>query len=340
MFATLAGGYPLGALPGVTDPLAEARHRRASDLSSPDAHADAADRVVTELVAEQAAAGLAMVHDAWVRWPGGDGLALARGLLAGTIGPAEIATAWRWADDGIDAVVKQVLPGPWSASLALADGDPARAASIRPALADALAATTRALLDATCPVIQVQEPGLAALGDDPGALHDAAGALEALVAAVPEGTHLSLALTGAAPHRSTHDRIAALPYRSFLIDVTAGEDAWRLIEQLPAEQGVVVGAADARKPGVDDPEMLVWAATLAAESRGRGHLRVGIATSGDIDHLDRRQARRKIESMGTAVVLAKLGPLSDVARALQADPATCPIGSLRAMMAAHAAAQR
>ena len=62
------------------------------------------------------------------------------------------------------------------------------------------------------------------------------------------------------------------------------------------------------------------------------------ATSGSLAHLDRRRARRKIESMGTAVVLAKLGPLSQVARALQADPASCPIGSLRRLMADHAAA--
>ena len=54
--------------------------------------------------------------------------------------------------------------------------------------------------------------------------------------------------------------------------------------------------------------------------------------------LERLKARRKLESLGMAVKLARLGPLGQVARRLQGDPATCGIGSLRRLYADHAAA--
>lgn len=338
MFATLAGGYPFGPLPGTSDPFAEARHRRASGASSAAAFAEAADRYVTEIVAEQAAAGLAMVHDAWARWPDAADGGLAAALRDGSADPAALVAAWRWADDGIDAVVKQVLPGPWSAARALAGDDPRGAAAEEDRQIALLAASIRALGAAGCPVVQVDEPAVARLGPDPAAWRSVESTLGRLRDAVPAGTHLSLALPGGAPDPAGHATLAGLRFASYLVDVTAGPDAWQLIDALPAAQGVIVGAADAAKVGVDDPEMLVWAATYAAEAAERGHIRVGIATSGSIAHLPRLSARRKIESIGTAVRLAKMGPLGEVARALQADPGTCRIASLRRLAADRAAA--
>jgi hypothetical protein len=84
--------------------------------------------------------------------------------------------------------------------------------------------------------------------------------------------------------------------------------------------------------------MLVWAGAIAAESNDRGHVRVGVATSGSMVGLPRRAAARKVEALGTAMVLGKLGPIGQVVRALQADPATCPIRSLRTLYADHLAA--
>lgn len=340
MFATLAGGYPFGPLPGVTEPFTEARLRRASGASSAADFAAAADRYVTEIVAEQAAAGLAMVHDGWARWPGPEEGGPARALLDGRLDTAALVAAWRWADDGIDAVVKQVLPGPWSAARAIAAADASRLpGEIADRLVAALADAIAALVAAGCPVIQLDEPAVATLGPDPAAWRSVEATLGRLRDAVPAGTHLSLALTGGAPDPAGHATLAGLRFASYLVDVTAGPDAWRLIDALPSEQGVIVGAADAARAGVDDPEMLVWAATLAAEAAERGHIRVGIATSGSIEVLPRLTARRKIESMGMAVRLAKMGPLGEVARALQPDPATCRIASLRRLVADREAAR-
>ncbi len=116
--------------------------------------------------------------------------------------------------------------------------------------------------------------------------------------------------------------------------MTAGADSWRFIAGLAPEQGVIVGAIDALSPAREDPEMLVWAAALAAELDDRGTARVGISTSGSLAGLPRHDARRKMEQGGMAVRLAAMGPLGDVARALQPQPATCRIKGLPELVAA------
>lgn len=351
MFAAICGGYPFGPLPNATDSFAEARARRASGDSTEGAFAAAADAWVTEIVAEQARHGLSMVTDGWARWRAENPTDLARELLAGTITPDALVAAWHWADDGIDALVKQVLPGPWSAARDLAAerhhgaaaGDAAVTADRRAIardLLDALVAAALALRPSMVPVLQLDEPGIPGIGSDE-LLWDELCALHTELAEQVTDLHRSLAITGGAAHPAGHARLAALPVQSILVDVRtpgAGADAWRLIHALPSEMGVIVGAADASSDRDDDPEMLLWAGTLAAESNDRGHLRVGVTTSGSMVGVARRSAARKVESLGTAMRLAKLGPVGQVARALQPEPATCRIRSLRTLYADHLAA--
>ena len=343
MFAAICGGYPFGALPGVADSFAEARRRRASGDSTEDEFQALADAWVTDMVAEQARHGLSMVCDGWARWRSETPTDLARELLDGSITPEALVTAWRWADDGIDAMVKQVLPGPWSAARDLAaerhpGGGAAEAAdrrAIAADLADALVAAGTALHASLVPVLQLDEPAIPAIATDEAAWDELCQTLTDLAGRLPE-LHRSLAITGGAAHPAGHARLAALPFQGFLVDVVnGGAEAWQLIHVLPAEAGVVVGAVDPARPAADDPEMLVWAGTLAAESNDRGHIRVGVSSAGSLAGLGRLAARRKVESLGTAMVLGKLGPLSQVARALQEDPATCRIGSLRRLYADH-----
>lgn len=342
MFATIAGGYPFGPPPGVTESFLEVRRRRASGSVAEEEFQGAADAWVTEIVAEQASIGLSMGCDAWARWPGAEAadptpLDVARELLADRITPDDLVRAWRWADDGIDIMIKQVLPGPWSAARALAAA-PADRAPIARDLIDRLVAAGSALRASMVPVLQFDEPAIASIGEDGAAWDDLAATLTDLCERLPD-IHRSLAVTDGAAHPAGHAHLAALPFESHLVDVvTAGVDGWRLIHTLPPEKGVVVGAADARDPRQDNPEMLVWAATLAAESGDRGHVRVGITASGSMAGLERLPARRKLESLGMAVRLAKMGPLGEVARKLQEDPATCRIGSLRRLSADHVAA--
>ncbi|MFN8623623.1 MAG: hypothetical protein U0869_23025 [Chloroflexota bacterium] len=340
MFAAIEGGYPFGVLPGQAEGFAEARRRRASGDSSEDAFQAAADAWVTEIVAEQARHGLSMVTDGWARWRAETPTDLARDLLAGTITPEDLVRAWRWADDGIDALVKQVLPGPWSAARDLAG--PGASVAERRAIArdllDALVAAGAALRASMVPVLQFEEPAIVGIGADEAAWDDLAETLAELVARLPD-IHCSLSITGGAAHPAGHGRLGAIGFQSLLVDVVRGRrDGWRLIHSLRPETGVIVGAVSATNPAVDDAEMLVWAATIAAESNGRGYLRTGISTAGSLAGLERFRARRKVEEMGTAVQLAKLGPLGKVARRLQPDPLRCRIGSLRRLYEDHLAA--
>ena len=329
MFATLAGGYPFGPLPGHPSDFADARRRRKEGLLDDAMFRELAVAWVTEVVDEQVAAGLAMACDAYGPWLDGP-VGLARDVLAGSVSPADVVGAWRRAASGTNALVKQVLPGPWSSSFEL-ETAPTSRVRVAGELVERLGAVATALFDAGCPVIQIDEPSLKGADVSPAERDRLADVLADLLERIPADAHVSLALPDHAPHAAIHGALGALPFKSYLVDVTAGPDAWRIIRVIPAEKGVVVGALDARTPDADDPEMLVWAATLAAESDDRGRDRVGIAPSGSLAGIERHRARRKIEQLGMAVKLAKLGPLGDVARALQPDPSTCSIGSLRRM---------
>jgi methionine synthase II (cobalamin-independent) len=197
-------------------------------------------------------------------------------------------------------------------------------------LIERLGTTMRALVAVPCPLVEIHEPALTR----PTATDDATPLLDTLAAladAVPDGLQATLALPDGAVPAALHAPLAALPFRSFLLDVVAGPDSWRLMAHLPPETGVIVGAVHAHKQGITDAETLVWAATLAAEMGDRGPERVGISPSGSLAALDRYRARRRLEEMGTAIKLAKLGPLGEVARALQTEPLTCRIGSLRTL---------
>ncbi len=329
MFATLASDYPVGPLPGGTDDLRTARAWAAEGRLSTDAYRAFVDAWVTSIVDEQVASGLSLVCDAGGRWERGL-VGLAGDLLAGRCTPADIVDAWRLADRDTNVLTKQVLPGPWSCSLALASTAADRTA-IRRDLIGVLAETTRVLVAAGCPVIQLDEP--AATGAVPGPDDSHAGGqlldtIERSVAAMPKGTSVCVAFPGGPPRPELHDAIAALPVQSVLVDVTHGPDGWRCIDRLSPDQGVIVGALDATSAEIDDPEMLLWAGALAARMADRGTARVGIAPSGSLAGLDRHHARRKIEQLGMAVRLAAMGPLQAVAAQLQPDPATARIRRL------------
>jgi methionine synthase II (cobalamin-independent) len=250
-----------------------------------------------------------------------------------------VVAAWRHADAGTNVLTKQVLPGPWSASLATTQDASDRVAVVRD-LIEVLSETGRQLVAAGCPMLQVDEPAATRgganddAGDDGVAAVDLRDAIEALVEGLPEGASICLGLPDGTPRQGLWASLAALPVQGYLVDITPGADAWCFIARLPPEKGVVVGAIDARSREIEDPEMLVWAATLAAEMGDRGVARVGVSASGSLAGIDRHRARRKMEQAGMAVRLAAMGPLGQVARALQPDPATCRIRGLPELISA------
>ncbi len=289
MFATLAGGYP------------------ATDPGSP------SDRPVDELVrvvlAEQAEAGLALLTDGSLRWP--DPVdAIGRRLLGGDGVPRRdrplTVAAWTFAADAAAGVpVKQCLPGPYSLGRRFAERESERADLTR-AFADALAVELVDLADGGCPFIQVDEPAAVLIGADPAEqtlFREVQARLLDGLGPTRDRPHLSLAITGGNADLAGGATIFAAPYDSHLFDLIAGPDNWRLVTVAPAERGIVLGVADAHSPIVDEREIIIWAVGYAAASRGRGEVRIGIASSGSLAGVPRAAARAKIDRLGEVVKL-------------------------------------
>lgn len=313
MFATLAGGYP------------PARRGPESPLDDP-------DDLVRAAVADQEAAGLEPITDGLLRWPDlfeafALGLGGTAALAAGRPrwrGATTIA-AWQFAAGCTDRAVKQGIAGPYSlARRAL----PGRSAAERERLTLRLAALLHRevveLAEAGCPLVQVEEPGAIEIGSDEQERALFRTAQEVMTDGLA-GVHLSLAITGGNADLAGPSTIFAAPYASYLFDLLAGPDNWRLIALAPPERGIVCGAADARTSLRDHKELLLWAAHYAASTQGRGLERVGLATSGSLAGLTVEQARAKIAVLGEAARLSGMAPSAELAEAL--DPRALDIRS-------------
>jgi methionine synthase II (cobalamin-independent) len=363
MFATFAGGYSRRPNPGLDDVLGRVDEGLAAGrLSAAEARA-AADAFVREIVAEQATVGLHIGGDGGVRLPDRvlplirglrglapgeamtfpDGEAATRPLVEGAVSwTAPITVAdWTFAADASDEMlVKQTLIGPYTlAALALPPGRDR--ADLALALGEALNQELRALQDAGCAMIEIDEPLAAQIGAADGEWATLRDANRRLTADVDqdEGTHLSLAIWGGEIDQAGHVPLLDLPYRSYLVDVLAGPSAWRFIDAVPAERGIVVGSADTSTDHWDETEVHVWAMAWAEDNR-RGSTRVGCATNGSQTRIGRHFAHRKCYRLGEAVRVALAGPLQDVAVALDEHPDRSWMPELRTMAAAVAAARQ
>jgi hypothetical protein len=355
MFATFAGGYSRRPNPGLDDILREVDAGRLPTT--------AADAFVREIVAEQATVGLHIGGDGGVRLPDRvlplirgltglapgdgttfpDGEAATRPVVTGPVGwTAPISVAdWEFAADASnEMLVKQTLLGPYSvAALALPPGRERNDLAL--ALGEALNQELRALQDAGCAMIEIDEPLAAQIGSVDAEWATLREANLRLTAGIDqdEGTHLSLAIWGGDIDAAGYTPIIDLPYRSFLVDVLVGPSAWQFIDAVPAERGIVVGSADTSTDHWDETEVHVWAMAWAEDNR-RGSTRVGCATNGSLTRIGRHFAHRKCYRLGEAVRVALAGPLQDVAVALDEHPDRSWMPELRAMAAAVAAARR
>jgi 5-methyltetrahydropteroyltriglutamate--homocysteine methyltransferase len=323
MFATLAGAYPRTPLPGAPFRLRAAYGRLERGEIDAAGFRAVQDDLVRELLGEQADAGLEMLTDGQIRWD--DPLApIAQGLdgfeTTGLLrwfdtntyfrqpravgapawrGPITLED-WRFAASATPIPVKQCLVGPYTLGRLADPGEVGREA-LTLAAAEALHEELRTLLEAGVPVVQVDEYALAMIGPD----EDAERALfREAMARLTDGLgdlgHLSLAVTmGSAEHAGTA-QLFDPPFRSYLFDLIAGPDNWRLVAEVPGERGVVCGVADARSTRPDELEVMVWAAHFAASTQERGLERVGLAPSTGLEYLPRDRAKSKIELLGRA----------------------------------------
>ena len=322
MFATLAGAYPRTPLPGKPFRLRAAYGQLERGEIDAAGFRAVQDELVREVLAEQADAGLELLTDGQVRWDdplsplthGLDGLE-ATGLLrwfdTNTYFRQPRATGrpswrapitlddWRFASSATSLPVKQCIVGPYTLGRLADAGDVGRE-TLTLAAAEALNQELRALLEAGAPVVQVDEYALTLVGpDDDAERRLFADAVRRLTDGLGDLGHLSLGITmGSGAHVGS--AIFEAPFRSYLVDLIAGADNWKLVADAPADRTVVCGVADARTTRPDELESMVWSAHYAASTQRRGLGRVGLAPSTGLEYLPRDRAKAKIEALGRA----------------------------------------
>jgi len=253
---------------------------------------DDVDRLIEAAVRAQEDAGLEPITDGRLR-----GEAFARLPT-----PSDAVRAWEATQAMSERAVKQALPGPFSYGDGASD-------------VESLAEVARALAEAGCPLIEIEETAADRLSDPAerarfGELH------RRVLGAVP-GTHLSLSIVGPAPDESAWQTVLGLPYASLAVDLIAGPESWNLVTRWPGERGVIAGVESARK--VDEPkELLLWGAQYAASTQARGMDRVGLGSSGSWADLTWAVAVRKLRVLGDSARLAMMPPGRDLAHSL--DP--------------------
>jgi 5-methyltetrahydropteroyltriglutamate--homocysteine methyltransferase len=338
MFATLAGAYPRTPRPGEPFRLRTAYGRLERGEIDEAGFREVQDSLVRELLAEQIESGLTLLTDGQVRWEDPQ-TAIARGLdgfeITGLLryfdtntyfrqprataeprwrGPilvedyryaAETARELAAEGRGEALPVKACLVGPYTLGR-LSDAGEVGRERLTLALAEALNQELRALAEAGAPVIQVDENALTLIGRDDG--EERSLAAEALLRLTEglDGRHLSLAITMGDAVGAGPDLLYDAPFSSYLFDLIAGPDNWRLIANAPTERGIVAGVADARNTRLDDEALMVWGARYAAALGGRGLDRVGLAPSTGLEYLPRDRARAKITTLARAAATAGL----------------------------------
>jgi methionine synthase II (cobalamin-independent) len=358
MFACVAADYPRDPRTGEPDVLGDADQRLAGGEIDDAEHRHIARAFADVVIAEQEVAGLAIVSDGDVVHDdrlqtlvaGLDGLRTGR-----TVQLPDGATAlaprfdrppvwrapilhddWQAAVGATDLPVKQTMVGPYTiARLAETGGAPRGPLAL--GLAEAMNAELRSLANAGCPIIQVDEGALTTIGDDVDEWALYAATQERLTAGLDDH-HLSLGLYHGAIDQAGYGIVFESPYRSFLIDALAGPAAWRFVFAAPPERGIIVGALDAARSTRDDPELMVWAMAWAAHG-GRTGDQIGVAANGSLRSIGRHATRRKIEEMGEAVRIASMGPLQEVAEALDPNPLESRMTPLRDLAEAVQAAR-
>jgi hypothetical protein len=203
------------------------------------------------------------------------------------------------------AAVKAAVVGPYSST----SGQPTDRT------VEVARAVLEALVEAGCSFVEVHEPAAIGIVQDRDRRAAFRRAHERLVDGMTG--HLCLAITGGNADAAGAETILVPGYRSFLFDLIAGPDNWRLVTHVPPGAGVVVGGLDPRPGARNTADVLVWAAHYAASTGSRGLDRVGLTTAGSLAGLGWDEAVDRMRLLAEAARLAGLRG-ADLGRSL--DP--------------------
>jgi hypothetical protein len=120
--------------------------------------------------------------------------------------------------------------------------------------------------------------------------------------------HVTLAILGGDAWAAGPELVYDAAFASYLYDLVAGPDNWRLAAKAPADRGLILGVADARDGKPDAEPVMIWAARYGASLQGRGLQRVGLAPSAGLERLPRDAALAKLRALAEAARKAGLPP--------------------------------
>jgi 5-methyltetrahydropteroyltriglutamate--homocysteine methyltransferase len=313
---TTVGSYPKPPPEG-----GEFRLRKAlQGLDRGDARAEDVAAVehdlTTEILAEQAEAGVDVATDGQVRWD--DPLTrIAEGLEGFTVsgllrffdnntyfrqpvikGPIRrgepiLVDEFRFASEHSRVPVKAVLCGPYTLAALSKDEHYGDRSKVLADVAGALNQEAHDLAAAGATVIQFDEPALAAVpGQPPGDLEAFARAAGTLVEGVGATTILATYFGDVAAHGSA---FFELPFDGFGLDFVAGPANFDQVSDVPEGKVLQAGIADARNTRLEPVDQL-----LGTIERLRRHIqedRLWISPSCGLEFLPREGARRKLERL-------------------------------------------
>jgi 5-methyltetrahydropteroyltriglutamate--homocysteine methyltransferase len=278
----------------------------------------AQDDLVTEVVNEQAAAGVELVTDGQVRWFDGqtrfakelDGFRIG-GLIRyfdnntyyrqpeviGQVrreGPL-VVDEYRFAAEASPVPVKPVLTGPYTLAVLSQDEHYRDRRALVKDLAVALNAEARDLAAAGAKVIAFDEPALARVPGmpepEPDVLAEAAASLvDGVVATTILQTYFGEVTLGEA--------LFELPFDGFGLDLVAGPGNAPLAKAVPDGKVLQAGIVNARNTRVEELEDLVSTIRVLAENVPLE--RLWVSPSSGLEYLPREAAERKLVRLAEA----------------------------------------
>ena len=313
---TVVGSYPKPPQEGETFTLRKTLHAIERGDAGADDLKKAQDDLVSQVIAEQEAAGIDVVTDGQVRWDdivtpfakkmagfeiGGllrffdNNTYYRRPVCVGKIewrGPASV-DAFKFAASVTEHTVKAVIPGPVTfAHLSLDEyyNDHERFAV---AIAEVLAQEAFELEAAGARLIQIDEPSLL---DAPEDLQLATRTLDIVTRELKEAETIVATYFGDAKRLGVE--IFDLPVTGIGLDLISGPENESLLGDVPEGKKLQLGIVDARNTRLEPVDEL--ARTIERYAAKIGPRRLSVAPSAGLEYLPREKARAKLERVAEA----------------------------------------
>ncbi len=313
---TVVGSYPKPPEEGRPFTVRKTLHAIERGQATPEDLAIAQDELVSEVIAEQEAAGIDLVTDGHARWDdiltpfarqirgfeiGGllrwfdNNVYYRKPICTGSLewgGPASV-DAYRFAASVATKPVKAVIPGPVTFARLSIDEHYGAHEEFVLAIARVLAQEAFELEAAGATVIQIDEPALLGAPED---LQLAQNAVYLITSELNSAETILATYFGDA--KRLGPELFDIRVDGFGFDLISGPENMQLIREVPGEKKVQAGIVDARNTKLEDAGALARQIEELCSIVGDTSLRV--SPSAGLEFLPREKARAKLERLATA----------------------------------------